>query len=125
MMQKYGQIRISADKVKRTYVKKAFPEGQKLEYCKFEDYTLISFADDHPHFLRQAADLANVLRNTIFVDQVSIIRPFLAGIFMHRWPIRLYTPYPRGKMSSNSWRNILPKTLSRCPIFIFRSFDVF
>ncbi|KAF8959478.1 hypothetical protein BDZ97DRAFT_1837353 [Flammula alnicola] len=26
--------------------------------------------DDHPHFLRYAADLANVLRNTIFVDQV-------------------------------------------------------
>lgn len=31
---------------------------------------LIFFPDDHPHFLRYATDLANVLRNTIFVDQV-------------------------------------------------------
>jgi len=29
-----------------------------------------TLSDDHPHFLRYAADLAGVLRNTIFVDQV-------------------------------------------------------
>jgi len=33
------------------------------------------FADDHPHFLRHATDLANVLRNTIFVDQVPALAP--------------------------------------------------
>ena len=27
------------------------------------------FQDDHPHFLEYAAELANVLRNIIFVDQ--------------------------------------------------------
>ncbi|KAF5327773.1 hypothetical protein D9619_004557 [Psilocybe cf. subviscida] len=52
MMQKYGQVTEASDKVKRNYVKKAVPE------------------DEHPHFLRHAADLANILRNTIFVDQV-------------------------------------------------------
>ena len=29
--------------------------------------------DDHPHFLRYATDLANVLRNTIFVDQAWLV----------------------------------------------------
>ncbi|KAJ3515494.1 hypothetical protein NLJ89_g1720 [Agrocybe chaxingu] len=52
MTQKFGQVSTSLGRVKRTYVKKAVPE------------------DDHPHFIRFATDLANVLRNTIFVDQV-------------------------------------------------------
>ncbi|CAA7267063.1 unnamed protein product [Cyclocybe aegerita] len=52
MTQKFGQVSASLGRVKRTYVKKAVPE------------------DDHPHFIRFATDLANVLRNTIFVDQV-------------------------------------------------------
>ena len=29
--------------------------------------------DDHPHFLEYAAELANVLRSTIFVDQVRTL----------------------------------------------------
>ena len=33
--------------------------------------------DDHPHFLRYAADLATVLRNTIFVDQVEFSIEFV------------------------------------------------
>ncbi|KAF8150681.1 hypothetical protein B0H34DRAFT_148485 [Crassisporium funariophilum] len=49
MMQKYGQINMSLGKMKRTYVKKAVPE------------------DDQPHFIQYATDLANVLRNIIFV----------------------------------------------------------
>lgn len=52
MTQKYGRVNMCLGKTKRTYVKKAVPQ------------------DDHPHFLRYATDLANILRNTIFVDQV-------------------------------------------------------
>jgi hypothetical protein len=33
----------------------------------------IILLDDHPHFLRYATDLANVLRNTIFVDQAWLV----------------------------------------------------
>ncbi|GLB40371.1 putative telomerase reverse transcriptase [Lyophyllum shimeji] len=52
MMQRYGQMRMVTGRIKRTFVKKAVPE------------------DDHPHFLTYAAQLAGVLRNTVFVDQV-------------------------------------------------------
>jgi hypothetical protein len=33
----------------------------------------IILLDDHPHFLRYAIDLANVLRNVIFVDQAWLV----------------------------------------------------
>ncbi|RDB25955.1 Telomerase reverse transcriptase [Hypsizygus marmoreus] len=54
MTQRYGQIGMETGRIKRTYVKKAVPEGKY----------------DHPHFLKYAAELAGVLRHTIFVDQV-------------------------------------------------------
>jgi telomerase reverse transcriptase len=53
LVQKYGQITPVAGKIKRTYVKKAYPE------------------DEHPDFVAYARDLANALRDTIFVDQVN------------------------------------------------------
>lgn len=34
------------------------------------------YEDDHPHFMTYAAQLAEVLRNTIFADQVSIVASF-------------------------------------------------
>ncbi|KAJ3739156.1 hypothetical protein DFH05DRAFT_527547 [Lentinula detonsa] len=52
MVQRFGQISTNFNRPKRMYLKKAIPE------------------DDHPHFLQHAIDLANVLRNIIFVDQV-------------------------------------------------------
>ncbi|KAH9481585.1 Telomerase reverse transcriptase [Psilocybe cubensis] len=51
MIQKYGQVRSLAGKIRRMFLKKAVPE------------------DDHPHFMRYAADLAGSLRDVIFVDQ--------------------------------------------------------
>ncbi|PIL35516.1 hypothetical protein GSI_02244 [Ganoderma sinense ZZ0214-1] len=52
MIQRYGTVNKAGEKVQRKYVKKAMPE------------------DDHPHFLAYATQLADVLRNTVFVDQV-------------------------------------------------------
>ncbi|KZP22725.1 hypothetical protein FIBSPDRAFT_910389 [Athelia psychrophila] len=52
LIQRYGQISSVLGKIQRKYVKMACPE------------------DDQPHFLEYAAELAHVLRNTIFVDQV-------------------------------------------------------
>lgn len=70
-MQKYGEIRKSADKVKRTYVRKALPEGQpRMNALGSEHLFECRSTDDHPHFLHHAANLASVLRNIIFVDQV-------------------------------------------------------
>ncbi|CDO70652.1 hypothetical protein BN946_scf184756.g19 [Trametes cinnabarina] len=56
MLQRYGAVSKAGDKIQRRYVKKALPE------------------DDHPHFLAYAAELAQVLRNTVFTDQV--VYPF-------------------------------------------------
>ncbi|OBZ72156.1 Telomerase reverse transcriptase [Grifola frondosa] len=52
LIQQYGLINQVGPKVKRTFAKKAQPE------------------DDHPHFLAFAAQLADALRHTIFVDKV-------------------------------------------------------
>ncbi|KAG5646942.1 hypothetical protein DXG03_001665 [Asterophora parasitica] len=52
MTHKYGQVQADTGRIKRQFVKKAIPD------------------DDHPHFLTYAAELAGVLRNIIFVDQV-------------------------------------------------------
>ncbi|OJT07372.1 Telomerase reverse transcriptase [Trametes pubescens] len=56
MIQRYGTVNKAGEKMQRKYVKKALPE------------------DDHPHFMTYAAKLAEVLRNTIFADQV--VYPF-------------------------------------------------
>ncbi|KAF7374776.1 Telomerase reverse transcriptase [Mycena sanguinolenta] len=56
MIQRYGKVASEAGNVKRHYVQRAIPE------------------DEHPHFLKVATDLANVLHNTIFVDQVKYSR---------------------------------------------------
>ena len=73
MVQRYGQVSSMAGKIQRKYVKKAFPEGE----CSSK--RLISPPqfhplDDHPHFLEYAAELANSLRHTIFVDQVFVLK---------------------------------------------------
>ena len=52
-IQRYGQVSAVAGKIQRKYVKKACPQ------------------DEQPHFLEYAAELAHVLRNIIFVDQVG------------------------------------------------------
>jgi len=70
MTQKYGKVSMSLGRIKKTYVKKAVPEGQDLRVPHELLLNMSLFADDHPHFLRHAIDLANVLRNNIFVDQV-------------------------------------------------------
>jgi len=73
MVQRYGQVSSMAGKIQRKYVKKAFPEGgcsfSKRLICSSHCHSL----DDHPHFLEYAAKLANSLRHTIFVDQVSVL----------------------------------------------------
>ncbi|KAF5391483.1 hypothetical protein D9757_002434 [Collybiopsis confluens] len=51
-IQRYGQVSTIANRPKRSYLKKARPD------------------DDPLHFLQFARDLANILRNIIFVDQV-------------------------------------------------------
>lgn len=72
----------------------------------------LPFADDHPHFLRYATDLANALRNTIFVDQVPItLRDSSSTFFEH--PERLYIPLQRGKKSYSSWKSTSQKISSR------------
>ncbi|KAL7279239.1 hypothetical protein ACG7TL_007079 [Trametes sanguinea] len=58
MLQRYGKVNKAGDKIQRKYVKKALPE------------------DDHPHFLTYAAELAKVLRNTVFSDQAKVVYPF-------------------------------------------------
>ncbi|VDB94295.1 unnamed protein product [Peniophora sp. CBMAI 1063] len=50
---RYGEVTQTTDKIKRTFHKKACP------------------ADDPPHFLKLAKDLAHTLRSSIFVDQVN------------------------------------------------------
>jgi hypothetical protein len=62
---------MTAGKIKRTYVKKAMPEG--MFNHDDEEIAHNPTSDEHPHFLTYAADLADALRHTIFVDQVSFI----------------------------------------------------
>ncbi|KAG7089455.1 hypothetical protein E1B28_011140 [Marasmius oreades] len=52
-MQKYAQVSPVMEKPRTLFRKRAWPEG------------------DQPHFLKYATDLANALRHTIFVDQVT------------------------------------------------------
>jgi telomerase reverse transcriptase len=72
MMQRYGQINSSLGRIRRRYVKKALPEGTHFLRLINQYSQVTKLLDDHPHFLRYATDLATVLRNTIFVDQVCV-----------------------------------------------------
>ena len=58
------------------------------------------FLDDHPHFLRYATDLATVLRNTIFVDQVDFLIE-LRSSFIDSLRNRLSIPSLRSKKFYN------------------------
>ncbi|KAF8656263.1 hypothetical protein AX16_002699 [Volvariella volvacea WC 439] len=80
MLRRHGQIVTSADRVKRIYVRKAVPEGM---HCSTR-YLLSNYlsSDDHCHFLRYATELAAVLRNVIFVDQV-VYPPALKHNILH------------------------------------------
>ncbi|KAG2017771.1 hypothetical protein CC2G_007253 [Coprinopsis cinerea AmutBmut pab1-1] len=50
--QRHGQLHFSANRIKRTFVRRAFPSGHDT------------------HFVKTAQDLSRTLRNIIFVDQV-------------------------------------------------------
>lgn len=49
-------------------------QDQKVSepWCRQIVFWFELFPDDHPHFLRYATELAGVLRDTIFVDQVGL-----------------------------------------------------
>lgn len=70
MTHRHGQVSSMAGKIQRKYVKKALPEGSHPN--AMAQFIFWNLSDDHPHFLEHAVELANVLRNIIFVDQVGI-----------------------------------------------------
>lgn len=78
MIQKYGQMTPLAGRVKREYITKAYPEGSPNCTQLAVITELDSYADEHPDFIAHARNMANVLRDAIFVDQVTSLNRYLS-----------------------------------------------
>lgn len=70
MLQKFGQINPTAGKMRKSVRRLACADGMYPSTQKqfFIIYIILTIAGEHPHFLALAADLAALLRHSIFVD---------------------------------------------------------
>ena len=71
LIQRYGQVTPVTGKIKRTYARKAYPDGKWNDRKTLLDLRVTCFADEHPDFIAYARELAHAVRQTIFVDQVG------------------------------------------------------
>lgn len=71
MIHRSARLTPIAGKTQRTFVKKALPDSQ---FINFSLFFLPSKAErskaQHPHFISYATKLASMLKHTVIVDQV-------------------------------------------------------
>lgn len=68
-----GKYDLRLVKSSATISRKLFQKVRTITLWKRRNIDTALSLDDHPHFLEYAAELANALRSTIFVDQVRTL----------------------------------------------------
>lgn len=70
MIQRYGQVGMSAGRPRRTFVRQA-TDGMSF-HSFLLGYGKCTLSEDPPHFLQYAVELAQSLRSIIFADEVKV-----------------------------------------------------
>jgi hypothetical protein len=69
VIQRYGQVGMSAGRPRRTFVRRA-TDG--MLFSSFPGCSKCAPSEDPPHFLQYAVELAQSLRSVIFADEVKV-----------------------------------------------------